>query len=104
MDLHPLLRSPALGHEIEYFNEYYELGLDWYRSKMPFVYLNQTVFEKSTSYFFKAQCPKRVHIYNPKTKLIVIVRDPIIRGIILVNAFLNFTFLYNKLSYISFCS
>jgi hypothetical protein len=81
MDLHPSLRSPSLGQEIEYFNEYYELGLDWYRSKMPFVYLNQTVFEKSTAYFFKEKCPKRVFDYNPKTKLIVIVRDPILRGI-----------------------
>ena len=47
---------------------------------MPFVYRNQITMEKSPAVFRNAD-PKNVYDLNPNIKLIVIIRDPLIRAI-----------------------
>lgn len=48
---------------------------------MPFVYQNQTTIEKTPNYFSSEFAAKRVYDLNPKMKLIIIIRNPIIRAI-----------------------
>jgi hypothetical protein len=49
------------------------------REKMPFCGETQTTIEKTPSYFRTPEVPKRVFKMNPETKLILIIRDPVIR-------------------------
>ena len=48
---------------------------------MPFVNANQITIEKTPNYFSSMAAAKRIHDFNPKIKLIVMIRDPIIRSI-----------------------
>jgi hypothetical protein len=80
-------------NEIHYFDqdENYYKGLDWYKSKMPNVCLNYhaygrqikyedvMVMEKTPGYFRSLKAIERIQRYNPKTKIILIVRDPVKR-------------------------
>jgi hypothetical protein len=48
---------------------------------MPFVNENQKTIEKTPNYFSSMVAAKRIHDFNPRIKLIVMIRDPIIRSI-----------------------
>lgn len=48
---------------------------------MPATIGTQITMEKTPSYFITKEAPKRVHYMNPKTRLLVVVRDPITRAI-----------------------
>ena len=48
---------------------------------MPLTYENQMTLEKSPSYLRRAEVAKRVFNWNPKVKMIIIIRDPINRAI-----------------------
>jgi hypothetical protein len=48
---------------------------------MPFVYPYQLTFEKTTEYFISPDAPKRIHSVNPNMKIIVVMRDPVIRAV-----------------------
>lgn len=48
---------------------------------MPLTTPSQITVEKTPSYFVTRDVPSRVHKMNPKTKLIIVVRDPITRAI-----------------------
>ena len=80
-------------NEIHFFDQdvnYYK-GLEWYKSKMPSVCLNArvngrhikhddvTVIEKTPGYFRSSIALERIYSYNPRTKIILIVRDPVRR-------------------------
>ena len=67
--------------EINYFNTNYEKGPDWYREQMPLSLVSQTTMEKSPQYFVDDKVPERVFQFNPKMKLIVIVRDTVARAV-----------------------
>ena len=77
LTIHPQIVSPVL--EIRYFTENYSKGLEWYRNQMPPSNRKQITIEKTPSYIFEVENLKRIHEFNPKIKLIVIVRDPIVR-------------------------
>lgn len=78
--LHPDVR--AAGMEVHFFDRHYAKGLNWYRNKMPATISNlQITMEKTPSYFITKEAPKRVYNMNPKTKLLIVVRDPITRAI-----------------------
>ena len=48
---------------------------------MPFVYPYQLTFEKTTEYFISLDAPKRIHSIIPNMKIIVVMRDPVIRAV-----------------------
>ena len=70
-------------HEVHYFSYEYNRSLKWYVSQMPQPISNNTVImEKSPSYFVSEQAPIRIYHDQPKpTKLILIVRNPVVRAI-----------------------
>ncbi|KAI0229226.1 Heparan sulfate glucosamine 3-O-sulfotransferase 1, partial [Lamellibrachia satsuma] len=67
--------------EINFFNSYYDRGLEWYRSLFPLSRLNQITIEKTPNYFFNRVVPSRIHAMNATIKIILIVRDPIARSV-----------------------
>lgn len=69
--------------ELHFFDrdENYNLGLEWYRKKMPYSFRGQITIEKSPSYFVTPEVPERVRAMNATIKLMVIVRDPVTRAI-----------------------
>ncbi|XP_033122784.1 heparan sulfate glucosamine 3-O-sulfotransferase 5-like [Anneissia japonica] len=71
------------GTEVHFFdkNENYRLGVEWYRRKMPYSYPHQVTIEKSPAYFITEEAPGRIHQMNASMKLIVIVREPVLRVI-----------------------
>ena len=77
--LHPDIVT-ALG-ESNYFNSYYDPGLDWYRSQMPLSELNQITVEKTANYFEKREAPARISAMNATIKIILTVRDPVDRSL-----------------------
>lgn len=53
----------------------------FFREQMPYTYENQLTYEKTPSYFTFDEAPKRIYDFNSKIKLILIIRDPVIRAI-----------------------
>lgn len=84
LNLHPSIIA-ARG-EVHFFDraDRYEGpdGMSWYISRMPLSTDGQHVVEKTPNYFVNPDVPKRMAESLPKTlKLIVIVRDPVVRAI-----------------------
>lgn len=81
LNLHPSIQ--AHKQEVHFFDDdhNYSLGLDWYRSRMPYSYPNQITIEKTPAYFVVEPVPSRVYRMNSSLKLLLIVRDPVDRAI-----------------------
>ncbi|CAH1100768.1 unnamed protein product [Psylliodes chrysocephalus] len=77
--IHPDVR--AAGSEVHFFDKNYMRGFQWYRSHMPATLEGQLTIEKTPSYFITREAPHRVHLMNPSTKLLIVVRDPVTRAI-----------------------
>ena len=77
LTIHPDVVSPIL--ELRYFTLYYSKGPEWYRKQMPLSTEQQLTIEKTPSYIMTNESLRRIHDFDPKVKLIVIVRDPIVR-------------------------
>jgi len=68
--------------EVHFFDEdsKYSLGLDWYQSQMPYSSNpDQITIEKTPAYFVTPTAPERIRAMNASIKLILIVRDPVVR-------------------------
>uniref|UniRef100_A0A0N4ZC57 Sulfotransfer_1 domain-containing protein n=1 Tax=Parastrongyloides trichosuri TaxID=131310 RepID=A0A0N4ZC57_PARTI len=74
-------RIKAPGPEVHYFDKNYNKGLDWYRSQLPIANNGDITIEKSPGYFVNPLAPERVYNLDPKMKLIIVVRNPIVRAI-----------------------
>ncbi|CAF3190298.1 unnamed protein product [Rotaria socialis] len=82
LSIHPA--TAVSSTEIHYFDspQNFQFGLDWYRNQMPIAKNNQYLtIEKTPHYFIDRQTPARIAHLLPEVKLIVILRDPIIRAI-----------------------
>uniref|UniRef100_A0A914PI17 Sulfotransferase domain-containing protein n=1 Tax=Panagrolaimus davidi TaxID=227884 RepID=A0A914PI17_9BILA len=81
MALHPQIK--AARREVHFFdqNETYSLGIEWYRQQMPFSHSGQLTIEKTPAYFASSITPSRVYQLNKNMKIIIILRDPVIRTI-----------------------
>ncbi|XP_054656493.1 heparan sulfate glucosamine 3-O-sulfotransferase 3B1-like [Dunckerocampus dactyliophorus] len=77
--VHPDIR--AVGAEPHFFDRNYDKGLEWYRDLMPKTLEGQITMEKTPSYFVTKEAPARISAMSRKTKLIVVVRDPVTRAI-----------------------
>lgn len=67
--------------DTRYFNHYYEKPYDWYRNLMPCSYPNQITISRSTEYFFTSNVPERIKKFDPSMKIIIIVREPVVRAL-----------------------
>jgi len=86
---HPSVFS-ASTKEINYFNKYYDRGLDWYRVCFPFKFnksftknLLQKNFltgEASVRYFDYPHAPERIKQVLPSLKFIILLRNPVDRA------------------------
>lgn len=79
ISIHPNVSTA--NPEIHFFDKFYHLGIDWYRSQMPFATDDQIVIEKTPKYLVDPKVAQRVHNMNKNVKLIVILRNPISRAI-----------------------
>ena len=77
--MHPRVVCKRL--EVHFFDRNYNLGLEWYRKQMPVSYSDQIIIEKTPDYFHHEHIPELVFKMNPNTKLLVIVRNPVVRAI-----------------------
>ncbi len=69
--------------EIHYFDrdENYSKGLQWYLHRMPFSTPGQITMEKTPAYFVTQGVPRRLYLYPKDVKILLTVRDPVIRAI-----------------------
>ena len=81
MSMHPRIRILTKPYELEFFNEHYAYGLEWYRRHMPCSYSNQVTVVKTPSYFQSQTAPGRIHSMNSTIRIVVLVREPVSRTI-----------------------
>jgi hypothetical protein len=93
---HPDIRGPLHGgevswtrKEIHFFDERFQLGVDWYRSYFPLAASRRmarlrgrdlVVGEATPYYMFHPLVPERVAATIPDVKLIALLRDPVARA------------------------
>ncbi|CAJ0963687.1 unnamed protein product, partial [Mesorhabditis belari] len=79
--LHPMIR--AARREVHFFdrNDTFSRGIAWYKDQMPLSFHHQLTIEKTPAYFPSFVTPERVFQMNSKMKIIVILREPVIRTI-----------------------
>lgn len=79
LDLHPSISMfrgvTCFGQkEVEFFNQHWEMGGDWYRSH--FESYDGLVGEKTAELLHRTICHKRMQLTCPAAKLVVILRSP----------------------------
>lgn len=79
LSAHPQIKACTTPAETMYFSMYYNKPLSWYRDLMPCSYSNEITMEKSPPYFYRGFCAERIRKMDPKTKILLVVKDPIIR-------------------------
>lgn len=79
LEINPSVR--VVEREVHFFDkpDRYERGLSWYRDQMVESELNEITIEKSPSYFVTQGVADKVAAMNNSIKLIVILRNPIVR-------------------------
>jgi Sulfotransferase domain len=84
---HPCIVAAA-KKEIGFFDNHFEKGINWYRAQFPTerekqaVLKRQKIFltgEASINYLIRPAVPGRVAVALPQVKLIVLLRDPVVR-------------------------
>ena len=76
LDLHPKIE--IADKEVQFFSFHHDKGVEWYKKQMPFTH-NEITMEKSPSYFTHTKVPSRLYTAISGAKLILIVRDPVLR-------------------------
>ena len=77
LDMHPRARYAG---ELYYFNREIETkSINWYEAKMPDSFADDIVFEKTPDYLFDKDVPAAIKEFNPHTKIIVVLCDPVKR-------------------------
>ena len=87
LSAHPqVVRNELIG-EYHFFDNWFKLGIEWYRKNMPCSLPNQIVIEKTPRYFRAWYAPKRVFQMDPNIKLLLIVRNPVQRALSMYNMY-----------------
>lgn len=76
---HPDIYLPERRKEVDFFNKYYNRGIEWYQDF--FVPTNretryQAIGEISPDYLYGKNVPERIHKHLPDCQFIVILRNP----------------------------
>ena len=66
--------------EVNYFSFRYDRGRDWYDSIFTSAQHEKILGEISPTYFGNPHAPERISQYNPRMKLIAMLRDPVERA------------------------
>ena len=66
-------------------NKLYKNDIEWYLDQFPVKESHQITGEASPIYIFDPTTPELVHHYFPNVKLIVLLRNPVDRGIISIS-------------------
>lgn len=74
-----LLVAKARRKELHFFDYKFDKGVDWYHERFSWE-KGMLQGEATPYYLFDKNCPARVKEYNPKAKLITILRDPVERA------------------------
>lgn len=77
---HPNLKL-SKTKEVHYYDIYYSNGLNWYKSFFPLKWSKKKTGEASPYYIFHPLVPHRLKKDNPQIKLIILLRNPILRAI-----------------------
>jgi hypothetical protein len=75
--------TPSLRDEINFFDKYYERGLDWYESLFPppeDAAKYRAIGEVTPQYLECEECPERIFKTLPESKLIIMLRHPVDRA------------------------
>lgn len=83
LKFHPQVAFTA-EEEMHYFNipSRHAKGIQWYRRRMSLSWPNQLTIEKTPRYFVSSVAPTGIRDeISPKTKIIVLLRDPVKRSI-----------------------
>lgn len=70
----------ARSKELYFFSEFFDRGFRFYESNFPILKKRKMTGEATPDYLFYHKCPSRIYEYNPKAKIIVILRDPVERA------------------------
>ena len=70
----------ASNKGLYYFDQHYEKGPDWYRAQFAGSDDHTVVGEISHSYLSSPEAPGRIAEMNPRTKLLVCLREPVDRA------------------------
>src|SRR5205085_1545691 len=76
------LLSPAVDGDF-YQPEFYARAIEWYGRHFPLPHElgpNCITYESTPSYLYFPAAAERIAKYNPRTKLIVLLRDPVERA------------------------
>jgi hypothetical protein len=65
--------------EPQFFNTFYDKGIDWYGRHFRHASGNRTVAEISPPYFFHPLAPTRIKAHIPKCKIVATMRNPVDR-------------------------
>lgn len=76
---HPNVQNARMK-EPRFFNRYFHLGRNYYRSYFPKMSTSGVTGEATTSYLYEKNVPKRIKEMIPNVKLIVLLRDPVKRA------------------------
>ena len=71
---------PCVVKEPNFFTEYYERGVDWYKSCFPFKFQKSISGEATARYYWYPFAAERAHRVVPNAKIILLVRNPIDRS------------------------
>lgn len=75
---HPEVFIP--GKEIHFFSEHYQNGFEWYEEFFATAERGVTIGDISPSYMFSLEAHKRIYGWEPSTKIIFSLRNPIDRA------------------------
>jgi hypothetical protein len=78
---HPSITTPIIK-ELQFFNMNFKRGINYYHSFFPVKINKKKVIagEATPDYLDHPLAPERLHKYNPNAKLIIILRDPVLRA------------------------
>lgn len=80
---HPRVYTPSLRDEINFFDQYFDRGLEWYGSLFPpeeKADAYRAIGEVTPQYLECEDCPERIYRTLPEAKLIVMLRHPVDRA------------------------
>lgn len=66
--------------ELDFFSYHFDHGYRWYEEQFPRAGPKAIRFEVSPSYFHDPRAPARVAGYRPDMRVVVILRDPVVRA------------------------
>lgn len=76
---HPRICMPKYRKEVHFFDKYYHRGRHWYESLFSHCG-NKVKGEITPAYIYEEGCPRRIYELMPEVKLVVLLRDPVLRA------------------------